>query len=306
MRYWAVIIFILLHICVSGLPDIINVPGDFRNIKEAIDKASLGDIIIIAAGEYKQNVTINKGIELRGAGSDKTKIIGSVIVENADPVKIEGFTIEGQGDNAHFGVWCSNSSLMIENNIIFGYHHGIGSESSKLVIKNNSVTRNFNVGIQFATSKSTLIEGNNIEKNVGTGIRIALSENNISITDNIISGNSVGIECVQSSPKIRKNLIEGNQIAIQSNQESNPDLGLDNDFGYNVFANNSTLIVNMNNRQSIQAKGNYWSNPIGPDISGFEGKVNYIPWFKADPLKTQTVELKRKLKVTWGIFKKGL
>ncbi|MEZ4823037.1 MAG: hypothetical protein R2942_11690 [Ignavibacteria bacterium] len=51
------------------IPDaiIINVPGSYSTIQAAINAANNGDIIQVAAGIYRENLTINKFIQLRGS-----------------------------------------------------------------------------------------------------------------------------------------------------------------------------------------------------------------------------------------------
>lgn len=304
MKYIVLTLYILFIVCVSSLSKSINIPKDFKDIQEAIDKADLGDIIIISDGEYKEDIMINKSIELCGSGQEKTALKGSIVVQNAGPVIIESLTIRGdKGNNAHFGIYCSRAFLTIKNTKIFGYHHGIGSESSKLIIKDSFITENFQVGIQVENSLTTFIEENDINTNTGSGIRISSSENNITITGNIIRKNSIGIEIIGSSPRIRRNAIENNQVAIFSTQESNPDMGIDDDPGLNVFISNPVVIINMNRRLTIQAKGNYWGDPNGPNNSTIEGKIDYIPWLKSSPLKTQSVCQYGKLSVCWGSLK---
>ena len=42
--------------------EIIDVPGDHSTIQEAIDAASDGDTIMVAAGLYKENVVVDKSL----------------------------------------------------------------------------------------------------------------------------------------------------------------------------------------------------------------------------------------------------
>ncbi len=294
------VLSLMTVICPTSVSETLNVPGDFRTIQLAIDAAKTGDTIVVASGEYREDIEIKKGIDLQGAGIDATKLIGAIVVEGASDVTIDGFTVEGQGRDAHFGIWCSASTLTISNNAIVGYHHGIGSELSRMIIENNSVLRNFNVGIQITAAAATLIKGNTVADNVDTGIRIALSEDNVLMTDNIITRNRVGIDCIQSAPRFRRNVIEENQIGVQTTQEDIPDLGTDDDPGFNVIRDNGLHIINMEPRRAIQAKGNYWGNTTSPVASSFEGKVDYTPWLETDPLKGQPVEPQGRLATTWG------
>ena len=83
------------------------------SIQEAIDAASAGDVISLAAGTFNPSgqITVNKALSLTGAGSGSTTIhaggTGYGVSISADDVHLEGFTLHGA---ATFGVKASGVS----------------------------------------------------------------------------------------------------------------------------------------------------------------------------------------------------
>ncbi|MHC4624711.1 MAG: hypothetical protein ACYS4W_12505, partial [Planctomycetota bacterium] len=95
-------------------------PGE--SIQAAIDSASYGETVQVAAGTYVENITLKNGVKVLGAGPLSTTIdgafSGSVVTSTGcDPNTIlEGFTIAngtgtnvGSGDNGG-GMWNSLSN----------------------------------------------------------------------------------------------------------------------------------------------------------------------------------------------------
>lgn len=282
----------------------INVPADSRTIRSAIDIAEPGDTILIAPGTYREDIETNKEIILQGSGREVTILMGAVVIKNADGFTIDGFTLDGQGDdNSHRGIWCSFSTVSISNNSIIRYHHGITSESSRTTIENNEILDNFNAGIEIKTAIAASISKTIVADNTDTGILIALSEDNVLITNSIISGNRLGIDCVQCDPVIRQSEIKENKLGVKATQQAEPNLGEDSDPGLNSIIDNEVQIMNSERRVTIQAKGNYWGKVTGPDAANFDGKVDYAPWLESNPLYAKAVKSMKKLKTVWGKLK---
>ncbi|MFP3898438.1 MAG: CFI-box-CTERM domain-containing protein [Dehalococcoidia bacterium] len=84
---------------VVGEDGIINVPGDYSTIQGAIDAASHGDTIMVAAGLYEESVVIDKSLTLKGeqAGVDARSRSGDEAIIEAveDDIGISILTSEG-------------------------------------------------------------------------------------------------------------------------------------------------------------------------------------------------------------------
>ncbi|HEY7824232.1 MAG TPA: hypothetical protein VIG24_15425, partial [Acidimicrobiia bacterium] len=82
--------------------------GVCDSVQAAIDEAVDGDVVLIAAGSYAENVTVGAGITLKSAGG--TVSIGSVNIADAaidmagDAVTIDGITIDGSLTSSGFGI----------------------------------------------------------------------------------------------------------------------------------------------------------------------------------------------------------
>lgn len=193
----------------------------FDMIQEGIDTAANGDTVLVASGSYTESIKIiGKHITVRSAsGPDVTIIDGNqsrvvTVLDSVDSTALEGFTITNGIATNGGGVYCHNSSIIIDNNIItsntasggMAYGGGIYIESCSAhivdnIIKNNSAVINFLSG-------------------GGGGIACWYSEVNIFsnfISDNITThtaGDAThggGIALIRSKTKIVNNIISGNQ-----------------------------------------------------------------------------------------------
>jgi len=102
----------------------INVPADYPTIQAAVDAASPGDTVHVAAGTYKGSVAIAKSnITLQGAGAEQTAIEGTTwyairIYAGAQDVSIRDASIRGPyygGVCVHQGAGASLSRVCVRD-----------------------------------------------------------------------------------------------------------------------------------------------------------------------------------------------
>lgn len=152
MKALSFFLIIFLSIGTIHSQTIINVPGDFPTIQEAINAAQANSEIKVAAGVYNENIvwpfSLND-VVLEGAGSDVTAIDGggmdrTLELESANGVTVRGFTIQnGYVENtivnptpifeanggAGILVFGGNpilEDLVIKDNVANGRVHGAG------------------------------------------------------------------------------------------------------------------------------------------------------------------------------------
>lgn len=205
----------------------IRVPEDFAKIQEAIDSAKSGDIIMVATGEYKENVAMKDGVSLIGAGTDVTVIDGQkggnvVAFKNIanKETRLENFTIKNSGENLS-GVFIEDSSPIVSRNLILDndYDVYIKGDSSPTVQKNRLSASKAGVQIfnlEYITEYRPIIIDNVIFKNK-KGINVYNGE--ALIEHNTISFNSYykddlgatfGVYLASASSSIKNNIITDN------------------------------------------------------------------------------------------------
>ncbi|MFH1038881.1 MAG: DUF1565 domain-containing protein [PVC group bacterium] len=109
---------------------IIAVPGDYPTIQAAINAASSGEEITVAAGTYNERLTITKSVRITGAGSGSCLLrqeeaaLPLVSISGLYNVVIEGMEICGGssffwGDSPR-GIWSDNATLTLDD-VIFNH-----------------------------------------------------------------------------------------------------------------------------------------------------------------------------------------
>jgi parallel beta-helix repeat protein len=263
--------------------DVIDVPGDYDTIQEAIDAASDDDTIVVAAGLYEENVEIDKSLTLKGAqaGVDaRTRSGAETIIEPAEGTGIRIIADEDQ--------WVVVDGLTVQN-----AEHGIATPeptmAADITVKNVRVLNPTEFGISPTFTVTTTVEYCYVEGaiqaiNAGALVpfepTVATFRNNEIVNsqfgftgylkDSLIEGNlvrdfateGIGISGQFLNTEIRNNTVTGyvegagltfeehygRDLSENVNVEGNSFTG--NDLGIYVFDTQTTLTgitVNFNN-----------------------------------------------------------
>lgn len=212
------------------------------SIQDAINGAEPGDTILIHAGTYVENLTIDKRLALIGYGADAVTIRPNnssmnIIYVAADYVNISGVTLTGANStDLGVGIYINHSNgIIISDTILFGnYVNILGKNVTQSNIIDNTIL-NGTYGIHMSFSNNNTLQNNNItncefyeicmvdESNNNTitdniasdgaytGIALAFDSNNNTITNNIVNTNR-GYCGVLLAYGCEHNLISGNTI----------------------------------------------------------------------------------------------
>jgi len=211
----------------------IKVPQDFPAIQAAVDAADEGDIIIVSAGLYQENVVIAKRLTLQGAGADQVTIAAAdpsrptLVVRLAQGVIVQGFTITG----GYGGVRTESraQAALTANRIVGNRWDGVEIRGpAQATLENNEISSNGDDGIDVWDYGQATITKNKIFGN-WKGVSIwAFAQ--ADLKENEISGNSIGaLVWVGAQASFIGNKISGNhghgleirdaaQVLIQTNE----------------------------------------------------------------------------------------
>ncbi len=197
----------------------VNTGEKYGTIQSAIVDAATtnGHTILVGAGTYNEDVTINKSLTLQGAGCEVTSIVGPIggdgatVRVSAIGVIVDGFTITREGNtvadwnnsnlnSAGVAIQGQTANAEIRNNKIVGNRTGIDINNSNSNNVHNNVITNNHTGLIFRNqTDNTVLMENEITENRTVGILFLDASGgsnspvqtaaNSSFNNNSISGN---------------------------------------------------------------------------------------------------------------------
>ena len=244
-------------------------------IQAAVDNATAGETICIAAGSYTGSVKISTvHLTLEGAGADVVTVTAAnlddhVFNVNADYVNISGFTVNGTTSYPYAGIYLNGADhCNVSENTASGNYFGIVLySSSDNTLVSNTASNNFG-GIRLQDSSNNMLESNNVPNNE-YGIVLWQSSNNV-LASNNVSNNDYGIiikwhssNNMLASNTANSNYYYGIRLDSSNNNTLASNTANSNNWGiWLLGSNNNTLASNT-------ALSNYFG--IRLDVSGDNG-----------------------------------
>jgi len=264
----------------SATGNTIYVPGDYSSIQDAINHASDGDTIIVAAGIYDEQIIIDKNLTIQGQG-DATIIkpsqatannfqlfsrkaggsanTAAIVVANADAtiknLKIDGSQISSVPSGAtlvgilYRGVNGTIDSVTVDN---INISSGIGGNAIYI----SSMDKEVNVEVKECTISNFYKNG--ITANY-EGLTVNIHDNNVTGSGPIANVAQNGIQIgLNAEGTIKNNIVNGKGEYYTGSDWTAT--------GILISAANATVEGNtvINAQTGIDATGDYWhrfSNP---------------------------------------------
>jgi hypothetical protein len=295
----------------TGLPAVavLNVPGQFATIQEAVEATPANGVIVLAAGTYEERVVITTPLTIRGAGRDSTFLthgIESIVwLKDVEGVRLLDMTIDGQG-TAETGVRSDSSRVRIERVRVTGVAYGVFLASGEGTLLDVAVDDIEHTGVnvngatatvegcRFSGVRKIAVDATNARVSVlrctisecGEGLSLVGAGTTAVVDGNRITECGIGISFVDgNTATVRRNLLARNGDGVRIGHHQRVDMGTADSPGLNQLFSNANLNISftpVNQTDTLAAQGNWWGiSP--PAAAGIAPGVIYTPFLTQPP-----------------------
>ncbi|MFT7580907.1 MAG: hypothetical protein ACI9MR_002581, partial [Myxococcota bacterium] len=151
------------------------VPGDYASIQAAVDAAAAGDVVVIAAGTYTEDLTLRSGIDVRGGSMDTTTVYGSVTADGVTAATLSHLTIRGDLDPDRAGINALNAEVAINDARVTGFRWNVvvaGNLDRTSSMSRSFIERSADVGIQVTGAAGINVFNSVVSVNQAHGLHI--------------------------------------------------------------------------------------------------------------------------------------
>jgi outer membrane protein OmpA-like peptidoglycan-associated protein len=246
----------------TAMARIINVPGEFQKIGDALGNADAGDTIKVARGTYNENITLVMGVVLKGEDPLTTIIDGGrngPTVMGTSGAEMSHFTVR----NGLEGILCENAAPYIHHCYVVDNHAtGIGAFISLPHLRNNVVFGNRWSGILAWGAKSldAFIEHNVVLRNGYSGLALKGPTNVVARNNIFMENHYYG---VFADPAAGQTKVEYNNI-------------YKNYYPFNQFikVNRTNVSLDPKFMNHSASKPNYYCQSTSPMLKRGKGKLD--------------------------------
>ncbi len=185
----------------------LRVPSEYGTIQGAADSARENDIILIADGNYAENVEITRSLTIRSENGFNSTLITAAHADQhtlsvlANHTTIQGLTIKGATGMDRAGIYAqyAHNLTLLANRVSSNYNGIHMYRVANVTLEGNEASLNANCGIlvevKYPGSCRTEVTNNKARSNNGTGIVVTenVVDGSVAITGNRIEDNVVGL-----------------------------------------------------------------------------------------------------------------